>query len=89
LTNTSSSGVNAEFEYDDDSYARAQEAAVKEEIYGSSYARPTSKGSFSAGSLGESYMARNAEILRRLGGSHSERETGRTRGAEGVVGGRG
>jgi hypothetical protein len=89
LTNNSSSGVNAEFEYDDDSYARAQEAAVKEEIYGSSYARPTSKGSFSAGSLGESYMARNAEILRRLGGSHSERETGRTRGAEGVVGGRG
>jgi hypothetical protein len=55
----------------DDGYARAQRAAVSEEIYGSSYARPTSKGSFSAGSLGESYMARNAEVLRRLGGGGS------------------
>lgn len=45
-------------------YTRAEHHAVVNEIYGSSYNRPTSKGSFSAGSLGESYMARNAEQLR-------------------------
>jgi hypothetical protein len=58
---------------DDAGYARAQKAAVSEEIYGSSYARPASKGSFTAGSMGESYMARNAEMLRRLGSSVGSR----------------
>jgi hypothetical protein len=69
---SSSSANNSTNVVDDDveeGYASAQQAAVSEEIYGSSYARPTSKGSFSAGSLGESYMARNAEVLRRLGSS--------------------
>jgi hypothetical protein len=46
-------------------YARAEETAAKNEIYGSSYIRPPTKGSFSAGSLGESFMAQNAEGLRR------------------------
>lgn len=45
-------------------YARAEHNAVVNEVYGSSYNRPASKGSFTAGSLGESFMAKNAEMLR-------------------------
>ncbi|KAF2213863.1 hypothetical protein CERZMDRAFT_83301 [Cercospora zeae-maydis SCOH1-5] len=41
-------------------YDRAEHNAVTNEIYGSSFVRPTSKSSFTAGSLGESYMAMNA-----------------------------
>lgn len=45
-------------------YKRAEHSAVVNDVYGSSYSRPASKGSFTAGSLGESFMARNAEMLR-------------------------
>lgn len=41
-------------------YNVAERDAVENEIYGSSFNRPSSKGSFTAGSLGESYMAQNA-----------------------------
>lgn len=47
-------------------YTRAAANAEETGIYGSSYARPVSKGSFTAGSLGESYMARHAEEMMRL-----------------------
>jgi hypothetical protein len=46
-------------------YSRAATDADEKGIYGSSYARPISKGSFTAGSLGESYMARHAEEMMR------------------------
>lgn len=47
-------------------YTRAATNAEETGIYGSSYVRPVSKGSFTAGSLGESYMARHAEEMMRL-----------------------
>lgn len=47
-------------------YTRAATNADETGIYGSSYVRPVSKGSFTAGSLGESYMARHAEEMIRL-----------------------
>ena len=47
-------------------YTRAAVNADETGIYGSSYVRPVSKGSFTAGSLGESYMARHAEEMMRL-----------------------
>ncbi|KAI7214791.1 hypothetical protein KC333_g5822 [Hortaea werneckii] len=47
-------------------YEQAEERAVHEDIYGSSYSRPPSKGSFTGGSLGESYMARHAEEMMRV-----------------------
>lgn len=40
-------------------YDKAEHAAVTDEIYGSSYSRPSSRGSFTAGSLGESFMTRH------------------------------
>ncbi|KAK4546663.1 hypothetical protein LTR36_001881 [Oleoguttula mirabilis] len=47
-------------------YQAVEAQAVNEEVYGSSYNRPTSKGSFSGGSLGESYMAKHAEGMMKL-----------------------
>ncbi|KAK3058885.1 hypothetical protein LTR09_000450 [Extremus antarcticus] len=41
-------------------YRVAEQDAVENEVYGSSFARLSSKGSFTAGSLGESYMAKHA-----------------------------
>ncbi|KAK4502605.1 hypothetical protein PRZ48_006031 [Zasmidium cellare] len=58
--------------YAGDNYARAEYSAVVNEVYGSSYVRPASKGSFTAGSLGESFMARNAEMLRNRGSGDGE-----------------
>jgi hypothetical protein len=46
-------------------YSRAATTAEETGIYGSSYVRPVTKGSFTAGSLGESYMARHAEGMLR------------------------
>jgi hypothetical protein len=46
-------------------YTRAATTAEETGIYGSSYVRPVTKGSFTAGSLGESYMARHAEEMMR------------------------
>ncbi|KAM3416504.1 hypothetical protein BST61_g8094 [Cercospora zeina] len=46
--------------YNGPDYDRAEHDAVTNEIYGSSFVRPTNKSSFTAGSLGESYMAMNA-----------------------------
>ena len=53
-------------------YSRAATDADDTGIYGSSYARPISKGSFTAGSLGESYMARHAEEMMRTRGVRKE-----------------
>jgi hypothetical protein len=53
-------------------YSRAATDADETGIYGSSYARPISKGSFTAGSLGESYMARHAEEMMRTRGARKE-----------------
>lgn len=53
-------------------YSRAATDADETGIYGSSYARPISKGSFTAGSLGESYMARHAEEMMRSRGARKE-----------------
>lgn len=47
-------------------YAAAETKAVEDETYGSSYIRPSTKGSFTSGSLGESYMERNAEKMMKL-----------------------
>lgn len=41
----------------------ASHSTTDDEIYSSSFSRPTSKGSFTSGSLGESYMARNAAAM--------------------------
>lgn len=41
-------------------YRSAEREAVEDDVYGSSFVRPSSKGSFTAGSLGESYMAAHA-----------------------------
>ncbi|KAK5174673.1 uncharacterized protein LTR77_001755 [Saxophila tyrrhenica] len=46
--------------YREGDYEAAEEDAVENEIYGSSFNRP-GKGSFTAGSLGESFMAKFAE----------------------------
>ncbi|USW51916.1 hypothetical protein Slin15195_G052350 [Septoria linicola] len=51
--------VSADPVYTGRNYDQAEHNAVTNEIYGSSYARPR-KGSFTAGSLGESFMATNA-----------------------------
>jgi len=47
-------------------YANAEAKAADDETYGSSYSRPPTKGSFTGGSLGESYMAKHAEDMMRL-----------------------
>ena len=47
--------------YQGTDYRAAERDAVEKEIYGSSFNRLSSKGSFTAGSLGESYMAKHAE----------------------------
>lgn len=52
-------------------YARAEQSAVVNDVYGSSYLRPVTKGSFTSGSLGESFMARNAVHMRERSGSRS------------------
>ncbi|KXT17615.1 hypothetical protein AC579_10140 [Pseudocercospora musae] len=56
-------------------YDRAEHSAVTNEIYGSSFNRPSSKGSFTAGSLGESFMAQNAERLMRNRAASGETQT--------------
>jgi hypothetical protein len=46
-------------------YEKAERNVVAEEIYGSRYDRPGGAGaSFTSGSLGESFMQRNAELMR-------------------------
>ena len=54
-----------------DDYEAAEEDAVEEDVYGSSFNKP-SKGSFTAGSLGESYMEKNAEERVRLRGARQQ-----------------
>lgn len=56
--------------YGGPNYERAEHSAVANEVYGSAY-RPASKGSFTSGSLGESFMARNAQHMRARSGSKS------------------
>ncbi|KAK1813158.1 hypothetical protein LTR12_012482 [Friedmanniomyces endolithicus] len=53
-------------------YAEESKAAGDEEIYGSSYSRPATKGSFTGGSLGESFMAKHAEEMMRTRGGKKE-----------------
>ncbi|TKA52633.1 hypothetical protein B0A55_13811 [Friedmanniomyces simplex] len=45
---------------------------VEEETYGSSFSRPPTKGSFTGGSLGESFMAKHAEEMMRSRGGKKE-----------------
>lgn len=52
-------------------YESAEHSAVVNDIYGSSYSRPN-KGSFNAGSLGESFMAQNAERMMRDRGAREQ-----------------
>ncbi|KAK0908872.1 hypothetical protein LTS16_022268 [Friedmanniomyces endolithicus] len=54
-----------------DYYAEYREAA-DEELYGSSFSRPATKGSFTGGSLGESFMAKHAEEMMRTRGGKKE-----------------
>ena len=49
-----------------ENYKVVEEDAVENDVYGSSFNRPSSKGSFTAGSLGESYMAQHAEEMMKL-----------------------
>lgn len=53
-------------------YTAAERDAVDNEIYGSSFNRPGSKGSFTAGSLGQSYMAQHAEDMMKLRNSRHQ-----------------
>lgn len=55
-------------------YQNEEAKAVEDEIYGSSFARPTVKSSFTGGSLGESYMARHAEEMNKLRTAKREQE---------------
>lgn len=57
--------------YRGSNYRNVERDAVKNEIYGSSFNRPSSKSSFTAGSLGESYMAQHAEGMARIRSSRS------------------
>lgn len=50
--------------YRGENYTAAEQHAVENDVYGSSFNRPSTKGSFTAGSLGESYMERNAEKMK-------------------------
>lgn len=52
-------------------YDKVEHSVVKNDIYSSS-SRPVTKGSFTSGSLGESFMARNAQHMRARSGSKSE-----------------
>ena len=52
-------------------YNVAERDAVENEIYGSSFNRPN-KGSFTAGSLGESFMAQHAEEMMKLRNSRQQ-----------------
>lgn len=47
-------------------YVEAEQEAVEDETYGSSFVRPSTKGSFTSGSLGESFMEKNAEQMMKL-----------------------
>ena len=53
-------------------YQTVEREAVENERYGSSFNRPSSKGSFTAGSLGESYMAKHADEMMKL--RHSKQQ---------------
>jgi hypothetical protein len=53
-------------------YQAVEREAVENERYGSSFNRPSSKGSFTAGSLGESYMAQHAEAMMKLRSSRQQ-----------------
>ncbi|KAK0320790.1 hypothetical protein LTR91_007739 [Friedmanniomyces endolithicus] len=53
-------------------YYAEERKAVDEEIYGSSFSRPATKGSFTGGSLGESFMAKHAEEMMRTRGGKKE-----------------
>ena len=64
------------FKGSDHAYVEAEQEAVEDETYGSSFVRPSTKGSFTSGSLGESFMERNAEMMERM------REEGRVRSAQ-------
>ncbi|KAK4898645.1 hypothetical protein LTR27_003817 [Elasticomyces elasticus] len=46
-------------------YFQEEKKAAEEEIYGSSFSRPLTKGSFTGGSLGESFMLKHAEEMMR------------------------
>ncbi|KAK5687025.1 hypothetical protein LTS10_001162 [Elasticomyces elasticus] len=46
-------------------YFQEEKKAAEEEIYGSSFSRPPTKGSFTGGSLGESFMLKHAEEMMR------------------------
>lgn len=58
--------------YHGDNYNAAERDAVENEIYGSSFNRPSIKSSFTAGSLGESYMAQHAEEMMKLRASRQQ-----------------
>ncbi|KAK3722266.1 hypothetical protein LTR37_002699 [Vermiconidia calcicola] len=53
-------------------YKAEEKDAAENEVYGSSFNRPTSKGSFTAGSLGESYMAAHAEEMMKHRGARQQ-----------------
>lgn len=55
-------------------YDRVEHSAVVNEIYSSS-SRPATKSSFTSGSLGESFMARNAQHMRARSGNSSHEQT--------------
>ena len=55
-----------------DDYQSAEAQAVQDDIYGSSFARPTSKGSFTGGSLGQSFMEQHAQEMMRLRSGRNE-----------------
>ena len=55
-------------------YETVETRAVEDDVYGSSFARPASKGSFTAGSLGGSFMAKHAEEMMKLRGAKREQE---------------
>ena len=57
-------------------YTAAERNAVENDVYGSSYNRPASKGSFTAGSLGQSFMDQFAEErMRERGTRKASQET--------------
>jgi len=60
--------------YSGANYDRAEYSAVVNEVYGSSYNRAPTKGSFTSGSLGESFMARNSHHVRTRSGSTSKEQ---------------
>ncbi|KAK5108760.1 hypothetical protein LTR62_007820 [Meristemomyces frigidus] len=64
--------ADPQFRGPDNIYASEELKAATEELYGSSYTRPSTKGSFVGGSVGQSYMAMHAAQMMQMRAERGE-----------------